>query len=207
MMEPQHKRSDDALLGRLKAGETQAFTELVKLYHTPMLRLATAIIGHAQAEEVVQEAWLSAMRSLNRFEGRSSLKTWLFSIAGNEAKSRLRKGRREVAMESATAGEPLFASDRFDDTGHWAQPPGHWHDDSPEALLSHEDFRRCLEKTLGNLPEQQRTVLLLRDQEEMALEEICNILAVTASNVRVLIHRARVRLHAMIEHFEETGTC
>jgi RNA polymerase sigma-70 factor (ECF subfamily) len=196
---------DDVLLQRLIAGEQPAFIELVRTYHAPMRRLAAAIIGDAQAEEAVQEAWLAAMRNLAGFQRRSSLKTWLFTIVGNEAKSRLRKARREVSLEGM--GDDLFAADRFAADGHWAQPPATWHDESPEALLSHEDFRRCLDKTLAAMPEAQRSVLMLRDADGLELDAICNILGISASNVRVLVHRARVRVHQMVEHFEETGTC
>lgn len=197
---------DAALLQRLRAGEADAFEQLVKTHHGAMLRIAKAIIGPAQAEEAVQDAWLAAIRNLATFAGRSSLKTWLVSIVRNEAISRLRKQKFEVSLGPDDGGQP-FGEGRFDHTGHWSPPPTAWHDDSPEALLSHEDFRRCLEKTLAKLPDQQRSVLILRDQEEMPLEEICNLLSITASNVRVLIHRARVRLYKMIEHFEETGKC
>lgn len=205
-MAPDNENRDVELLLRLRAGDKQAFVDLVRAYHAPMKYFAAAIIGEAQAEETVQDAWLAAIRHLDGFEGRSSLKTWLFTIVGNEAKSRLRKSRREVSIDTATAGE-AFAPDRFLADGHWAQPPGAWHDDSPEALLSREDFQHCLEKVLAALPVAQRTALLLRDQDGLDLDEICNLLDVSASNVRVLVHRARVRVHGMVEHFEETGTC
>lgn len=204
---PNHNTDDSLLLAGLMAGERAAFEQLVRTYHTAMKRFASAMIGDAQAEEVVQESWMAAIRHLSNFEGRSSLKTWLFTIVGNEARSRLRKGRREVFIEDQPGAESLFDKGRFAADGHWAQPPGLWHDDSPEALLSHEDFRRCLEKALQNLPETQRSVLLLRDLDELSLEDICNVLGLSASNVRVLIHRARTRIHSMVERFEETGTC
>lgn len=198
--------ADAALLQRLRAGEKIAFVELVQTYHLSMKYFAAAIIGDAQAEEAVQEAWLAVMRNLDNFEGRSSLKTWLFTIVGNEAKTRLRKTKREVSLDS-TATDNLFAPDRFHADGHWMQVPNAWHDDSPEALMSQEDFQRCLEKTLAALPAAQRTALLLRDQDGLELEEVCNLLEVSASNVRVLVHRARVRVYNMVEHFEETGQC
>lgn len=198
--------TDTALLQRLRTGDKQAFVELVQTYHVSLKYFATAIIGGAQAEEAVQEAWLAVMRNLDQFEGRSSLKTWLYTIVGNEAKTRLRKSKREISIDSMADGE-LFAPDRFLADGHWAQPPNAWHDDSPEALLSQDDFQRCLEKTLAALPAAQRTALLLRDQDGLDLDEICNLLEVSASNIRVLVHRARVRVHGMVEHFEETGTC
>jgi RNA polymerase sigma-70 factor (ECF subfamily) len=198
--------ADGDLVLRLRAGEKQAFVELVRIYHAPMRRVAAAIIGDAQAEESVQEAWLAVIRNLDSFQGRSSLKTWLFTIVGNEAKSRLRKSKREISAEELDI-EHLFAPGRFAADGHWARPPVTWHDESPEALLSYEDFQRCLDKTLAGMPALQRAILALRDEEGLDLESICNILGVSASNARVLVHRARTRVHAMVEHFEETGTC
>ena len=199
-------QADAVLLQRLRAGEKQAFVELVQTYHASLKHFAAAIIGAAQAEEAVQEAWLAVMRNLDNFEGRSSLKTWLFTIVGNEAKTRLRKSKREISIDAVEGGE-LFAPDRFLADGHWAQAPSAWHDDSPEALLSQEDFQHCLEKILAALPAAQRTVLLLRDQDGLDLDAICNLLGISASNVRVLVHRARMRVYGMVEHFEETGTC
>ncbi|MEZ5502358.1 MAG: sigma-70 family RNA polymerase sigma factor [Halioglobus sp.] len=204
--------SDADLLPRLLAGERVAFESLVRSYHQPMKRVAMAIVGEAQAEEAVQEAWLVAVRSLATFEGRSSLRTWLFSIVANEAKSRLRKertsrGRREVSLDALPDSGGLFDSDRWLSDGHWSEPPGQWHDASPEALLSHEEFRKCLDKTLAKLPDDQKAVLTLREIRGLELADICNILDISASNVRVLVHRARLQVYAMVEHFEETGTC
>lgn len=200
-----NSQDDATLLQRLRAGDKQAFVELVRAYHAPMKHFAAAIIGDAQAEETVQEAWLAVVGKLDSFAGRSSLKTWLYAIVGNEAKSRLRKSKREVSLDAA-AGD-LFPATRFLADGHWAQPPNAWHDDSPEALLSQQDFQYCLDRVLEALPAAQRTALLLRDQDGLDLDVICNFLGVSASNVRVLVHRARVRVYRMIEHFEETGTC
>ena len=149
---------------------------------------------------------MSAIQHLPSFEGRSTLKTWLFSIVINEARGRLRKGKREVRMDDPV-NEGLFDPDRFLDDGHWDKVPTLWHDNSPEALLSHEDFRDCLEETLAGLPEIQRSVLTLREYQGLELELICNILDISASNIRVLLHRARARVYAMAEHFEETGEC
>jgi len=205
-----HQRpvDDAALVARLRAGERAAFKELVRCYQGPLTRAAAAIVGDAQAEEAVQDAWLAAIRGLDTFEGRSSLKTWLFSILINEARGRLRKAKREVALDDCGLGdEGLFDPERFVGDGHWAQAPPLWHDHSPEALLSHADFLRCLEKLLAALPEVQRSVLTLREYQGLELEQICNILEISASNTRVLLHRARARVYAMVDQYEETGTC
>jgi RNA polymerase sigma-70 factor (ECF subfamily) len=196
------------LLARLRNGEPAAFEQLVRQHHGAMKRTAAAIVGDGQAEEVAQEAWLKAIRSLSAFEGRSSLRTWLFSILINEARGRLRKAKREIRIEDYGPGdEGLFDPQCFLEDGHWAQDPVLWHDQSPEALLSHEDFRRCLGEVLSALPEIQRSALTLRDYQGLEMEKICNILSVSASNVRVLLHRARAKVYAMVDQFEETGTC
>jgi len=200
-------RDDSELLARLIAGEVAAFEQLIRHFHHPMKRVAQAIIGEAQAEEVVQEAWLAVIKSLQDFQRRSSLKTWLFTIVANEAKSRLRKGKREVSIEDVAGNGGLYEESRWLSDGHWVDAPGEWHDNSPEVLLSYEDFRKCLDKTLAKLPDDQKAVLTLREYQGLELEEICNILDVSASNVRVLIHRARAKVYAMVEHFEETGKC
>jgi RNA polymerase sigma-70 factor (ECF subfamily) len=194
-------------VARLLAGEKSAFEEVVRSYHGPMKRAAVAIIGDAQAEEAVQEAWLAVIRNLASFEGRSTLKSWLFSIVINEARGRRRKARNEVALDSQPPADGLFDTQRFLPDGHWAQGPATWHDNSPEALLSHEDFRLCLDKTLQKLPNIQRSVLTLREHQGLPLDEICNILDISASNIRVQLHRARAKIYAMVEHFEETGKC
>jgi RNA polymerase sigma-70 factor (ECF subfamily) len=199
---------DAALIQRLLAGEQAAFEELVSTCHLSMKRVACAIVGQNDAEEVVQEAWLAAIQHLPTFRGDARLKTWLLTIVSNEAKSRLRKTRREVPLAGvAEDGSLEFFTNRFDQTGHWAAPPALWDHHSPEALLACEDFRACLEKVLAHLPDKQRAALVLCDADGLSLNEICNILGVSASNVRVLIHRARLKLHAMVEHYEETGTC
>lgn len=203
-----HISADATLLERLARGEQDAFEALVKRYHLPMKRVAAAIVGQGEAEEAVQDAWMAVIRHLPGFRGESSLKTWLFAIVGNEAKSRLRKTRREVSMDGVgDDGSLRLFSERFDATGHWLTAPPLWDQDSPEGLLSFEDFQRCLEKVVAQLPENQRAAMALCDMDGLPLEDICNILGVSASNVRVLIHRARLKVHGMVEHYEETGTC
>jgi len=200
--------TEATLIQHLLAGEQSAFEALVKMYHLPMKRVAAAIVGHGEAEEAVQEAWLAVIRHLPGFRGDASLKTWLFTIVGNEAKSRLRKARREVSLEGiGDDGILQLSNDRFDATGHWLPAPALWEHDSPEGLLSIEDFRRCLDKVLERLPDNQRAALALCDMDGLPLAEICNILDVSASNVRVLIHRARLKVYDMVDHYEETGTC
>ncbi|UTW07184.1 RNA polymerase sigma factor [Pseudomonas benzenivorans] len=199
--------ADTALLTRLLAGEQQAFRELVASYQGAMRAVAYAIVGSRNADEVVQEAWLAVVRSLDGFQGRSSLKTWLLTITANAAKTRLKQNRREVLLDDLPAPHGTIGDERFAQSGHWLLEPYAWHQDSPEALLSESELRECLEKTLVSLSELQSSVLLLRERQGLELEEICNLLDVSLSNVRVLLHRARLKVFATLEHFEETGQC
>lgn len=198
---------DSELLSRLLAGDQQAFRTLVATYQGAMRAVAIAIVGAAHADEVVQDAWLAAVRNLDGFQGRSSLKTWLLTITANTAKSRLRRVRRDVSLDDLPAPHGSLDETRFAADGHWSPAPLAWHEDSPEALLTEDELRLCLEKTLLSLSELQRSVLLLRERQGLELEEICNLLEVSLSNVRVLLHRARLKVFATVEHFEETGEC
>jgi RNA polymerase sigma-70 factor (ECF subfamily) len=199
---------DTQLLGRLLAGEQQAFKELVGTYQSAMRAVAYAIVGHRHADEVVQDAWLSVVRNLNRFEGRSSLKTWLLTITANSAKGRYKQNRREVLLDDLPSPHGTIDDDRFSAAdGHWLVAPFSWHQDTPEALLTENELRECLEHTLLSLSELQSSVLLLRERQGLELEEICNLLEISLSNVRVLLHRARLKVFATVEHFEETGEC
>ncbi len=199
--------NDSDLLTRLLAGEQRAFRELVATYQGAMRAVAYAIVGSRNADEVVQDAWLAVVRSLDGFQQRSSLKTWLLTITANTAKTRLKQHRREVLLDDLPAPHGSIGAERFAEDGHWAAAPFSWHEDSPEALLSEEELRECLEKTLASLSEMQSSVLLLRERQGLELEEICNLLELSLSNVRVLLHRARLKVFATLEHFEETGQC
>ena len=200
--------SDTDLLDRLLAGEQKAYRELVARYQGAMRAVAYAIVGSRNADEVVQDAWLAVVRSLSGFQGRSSLKTWLLTITANAAKGRYKQNRREVLLDDLPSPHGTIGDDRFSpDDGHWAVAPYAWHQDTPEALLTEGELRDCLEHTLLNLSELQSSVLLLRERQGLELEEICNLLEISLSNVRVLLHRARLKVFATVEHFEETGEC
>ena len=195
------------LLKRLLAGEQQAFRELVSTYQGAMQAVAYAIVGNRHADEVVQDAWLSVVRNLASFEGRSSLKTWLLTITANSAKNRYKQNRREVLLNDLPSPHGSVNGDRFSSDGHWLLAPYAWHHDTPEALLTEDELRECLEHTLLSLPQLQRSVLVLRERQGLELAEICNLLDLSLSNVRVLVHRARLKVFATVEHFEETGEC
>lgn len=199
--------NETEFLERLLAGEQQAFKELVDTYQSAMRAVAYAIVGNRQADEAVQDAWLAVVRSLPGFQRRSSLKTWLLTITANAAKNRYRQNRREVLLDDLPSPHGSIGDDRFAADGHWRVAPFAWHEDTPEALLSEDELRQCLEHTLLSLPQLQSSVLILRERQGLALEEICNLLEISISNVRVLLHRARLKVFATLEHFEETGQC
>ncbi|MFT6914431.1 MAG: RNA polymerase sigma-70 factor (ECF subfamily) [Motiliproteus sp.] len=195
------------LLPLLIQGDKASFKRIVEAYYGPMLGLARSIVGMAVADEVVQEAWLSVYKALPMFEGRSSLKTWILRITANEAKSRLRRESRYVSLEAISGGETELLPGRFQDNGHWSVPPGGWHDEGPDALLTNSEMGDCIESTLSGLPEQQQAVFRLKELEDYSFADLCNILDIGASNARVLLHRARISLYAKIEHFQESGEC
>lgn len=200
--------NDDDLIKGLLANDQATYLAVVKAYHTTMTGIARSIIGDAFAEEVAQEAWLSMAKGLPNFEGRSSFKTWLMRIVSNSAKSRLRRESRQVHLgEHSLDDSPVINPQRFTKQGHWQAPPKHWESDDPEMLLSSQQLGDCLDKTVDTLPNQQRAALEMFEQQEIPSQEICNILEVSESNLRVLLHRARSRIRNMIERFHEDGTC
>ena len=201
--------SDDALIDRLIAGDERAFSTLIKQHHGLMLNIARAIIGDAFAEDVVQEAWCKVHAHIAGFERRSALRTWLISIVSNEAKSRLRRESRQVSLEQLDGETPgsYLDGERFKSDGHWRAPIAHWGIESPDALMEERQLHRCINKTLELLPATQKAAFILRDLEQLPFDEICNILQVSASNIRVLVHRARLTLMQVIDRYQETGTC
>jgi RNA polymerase sigma-70 factor, ECF subfamily len=189
---------DDAVLvARLRAGDEDAFVELVERYHTSLLRLASAFVpGRAVAEEVVQETWLGVVRGIDRFEGRSSLKTWLFRILINRARSAGVRERRHALPSSSC--EPAVAPVRFAPDGHWRDPPTSWTDDADERLAA-ADALAAISRCLTDLPESQRQVVLLRDVEGRTAAEVCALLGLSDVNQRVLLHRGRARIRNLLE--------
>lgn len=200
-------------LAKLKNQDHQAFNQLVQQYHQSLITVARPIVGDSWAEEVVQEAWVSIFKALPKFQGRSSLKTWIYTILKNEAFSRYRKESKTVSLEAQLPDDQKdrsiddWLSSVFNKDGHWLNAPSGWDLSSPEALLQEEQLQKCIEHTLELLKPDQKAVFLLRDQDQLAMEEVCNILEITHSNARVLLHRARLKLFQVINHYQETGEC
>jgi len=198
---------DEAGLINQALDSDQGFRILVDRY-TPYMRIvACAIVGESQAVDVVQEAWVSIYRALPTFKQRCSLKTWIATITANTAKGYLRKQSRSPLLESLTDKTMGVIQERFDQQGNWSQPLAQWHDETPEALLANDELMACIKKIMTQLSEQQRAALSLKLFDGLPLDEICNILDVSSSNVRVLIHRARHKLLEHVAHFQTTGKC
>jgi RNA polymerase sigma-70 factor (ECF subfamily) len=199
------------LLERLRAGDERAFMDLVDRYHASLLRLARMYVASgAVAEEVVQEAWLGVLKGLDRFEGRSSLKTWIFRILTNVAKTRGQREARTIPFSSAwrpgpEATEPAVDPDRFLPADHdrwphhWAFAPTSW--ETPEESLLSGETRALILKTIEGLPGAQREVITLRDIEGWSSDEVCNALDITETNQRVLLHRARSKVRGALERY------
>jgi RNA polymerase sigma-70 factor (ECF subfamily) len=193
-----------ALLARLRSGDRDAFAALVARHGGAMLRLARSLVKDGTvAEEVVQEGWLSALEHLGGFEGRASLKTWLFRIVINGARTRLARDGRSVPFsalgELAEGDEPSVPEDRFAPDGHWKSPVAPWTVQDPERLAQAAETQALLQQAISELPEAMRAVLTLRDVEGLEADEICNLLSISVSNQRVLLHRARARVRLALE--------
>jgi RNA polymerase sigma-70 factor (ECF subfamily) len=188
--------ADAALLARLRDGDEQAFTDLVGRYHSSMLRLAMSFVSsQAVAEEVVQDTWLAVLRGLGRFEERSSLRTWLFTILVNRARS---TGEREARTVPVADAGPVVDASRFGPNGGWTLPPEDWAE-AAENRIDAAKLSGLLRGCLDGLPGRQRDVVLLRDVEGMSSAEVCQVLAISEANQRVLLHRGRSKLRQVLE--------
>lgn len=183
---------DTTLLDALRAGDDAAFASLVSKYHQRLLRFAESMVpNRAVAEEVVQDTWLGVVRGIDRFEGRSTVKTWLFHILANRARS---AGAREA--RSVPLGDPLDG--RFTAAGEWSRPPEPWSDAIDSRVVADELVSR-IKRCLPQLPAGQRQVLVLRDIEGLEPAEVCTLLGISAGNQRVRLHRARTQVRSMLE--------
>ncbi len=196
---------DRRTLAALRAGDEQAFAELVRRYQSPLLRVAMSYVRpRSAAEEVVQETWLGVLRGLPGFEGRSSLRTWIFRILANRARTRGVRERRSVPFSALGDGDPAVAPERFAADGSWASPPPAG--DLPDEALLTAEARALVLMAIEQLPDQQRAVITLRDVEGWSAAEVRDALDLSEGNERVLLHRARARVRAALEpYFAESA--
>jgi RNA polymerase sigma-70 factor, ECF subfamily len=193
------------LIAALRAGDEAAFMELVATHQAMMLRVASSYVRtRAVAEEVVQEAWLGVLHGIDRFEGRSSLKTWIFRILTNIAKTRaVREGRSLTFTDLEGPEGPTVDPDRFfaedhRSAGQWSTPPANWAGLPESRLLARETIDH-VRAAMGRLPVRQQQVIALRDVEGWSSEEVCQALEISEGNQRVLLHRARAAVRAALE--------
>jgi RNA polymerase sigma-70 factor (ECF subfamily) len=203
------RRGDAAVVAALRAGDEAAFVALVRAHHSLLHRTAMSYVSsRAVAEEVVQETWLGVLAGLERFEGRSSLRTWIFHIAVNIARTRAARERRCRPFSSIAGGDrgtagPAVDPDRFLSADHPAWP-GHWAGGpearaTPEQRLLSRETQDLIRAAIEALPPPQRLVVTLRDVEGWSAQETCDALDLTPANQRVLLHRARARVCAALE--------
>lgn len=205
-------QDERALVEALRKGDETAFTTVLNRYHTPLLRLARVYVpDQAEAEEVVQETWMGLLQGIKRFEERSSLKTWLFRILMNRAKTHAQRQGRSIPFSSLPGADDEQAGgwielDRFLPLDHpqwpggWKSFPQSWDEVPEERLLSLETFNH-IERAIQELPPAQREVITLRDIEGWTSDEVCNFLGISQANQRVLLHRARAWVRRALEQY------
>jgi RNA polymerase sigma-70 factor (ECF subfamily) len=204
-------REDTHVVEALRRGDEAAFAALVREYHSSLLRVALVYVAtRAVAEEVVQETWLGVLKGIDRFEARASLKTWIFRILSNTAKTRAQREGRTLPFSAlrnpAGVPEPAVEPERFrgpEDArwpGHWAAPPQSW---GPEERLLGKEAREVVAAAIDGLPPGQRAVVSLRDVEGWSGEEVCNALDLGETNQRVLLHRGRSKVRRALEDYLE----
>jgi RNA polymerase sigma-70 factor (ECF subfamily) len=191
-------------LARLRHGEDAAYRALIRRFHGSLIGVATSIIGsRAQAEEVVQDAWLAVFSGIGGFEGRSSVVTWLFSIVLNRARTRATREGRLVGLPALMEGTPpggrAVDVTEFKPDGHWIEAPRLWDQLDPERVIGGRQLWDHVMAAIDRLPAGQRAVIILRDIEGCDAEEACTLLNLTAENQRVLLHRARGRVRQAID--------
>ena len=202
---------ESELVAALRGGDEQAFAGLIDRYHASMMRVARSYVASREAaEDVVQETWLGVIKGLDAFEGRSSLKTWIFRILVNRARTRGQREARSLPFSAVASGgdEPVVDPARFYDSGRWAgfwSAPPTLHSPAEQQVIATEAAQQIL-AAIGRLPDSQRIVITLRDVEGLLASEVCDLLDISEANQRVLLHRARAKARAALERYlDSTG--
>ncbi len=207
---------DQEMAARLRAGDEAAFREIVREYGGRLARLARSFSRNdAVIEEAVQETWLAVIRGIHGFEGRAPLRTWIFGILANQARRLAVREHRhaQTALGGNLAAGSGSASETGDEretgmggNGMWVESPVPWGLENPESAMLTRETLQVIEAALADLPEAQRQVLLLRDVEGLGSEEVCNVLELSDTNQRVLLHRGRARVRRALDRYVKQGT-
>jgi RNA polymerase sigma-70 factor (ECF subfamily) len=201
-------KAEDTVIARLRRGDEGAFDELVNQHHSALIRMAMGYVADREvAEEVVQDTWMAVVDSLDRFEGRSSLRTWICGILIHKAKDRGVREKRHATFsdfepydnDNDEAVDPSRFQQSGEWVGHWAFPPQPWDDRTPEKLLASQQAVNAMQQAIEALPPTLREVLILRDVEGVEAKEVCEILKITETNLYVRLHRARERVRVAVE--------
>ena len=200
-------KAEGTLIARLRPGDEGAFDELVRQQHGALIRMAMGYVANREvAEEVVQETWMVVIESLSRFEGRSSLRTWIFGILIHKAKDRGVREKRHTTFsdfESYDDNEEAVDPSRFQQSGewagHWAFPPQPWDDRTPEKLLMSKQTVACMQRAIDALPVILKEVLILHDGDGVKTKDVCKRLNISENNLYVRLHRARERMRVAVE--------
>ncbi len=201
-------KAEDTILERLRRGDEGAFDELVNQHHSALIRMAMGYVADREAaEEVVQDTWMAVIESLNRFEGRSSLRTWICGILIHKAKDRGVREKRHTTFsafesyddDNEEAVDPSRFQQNGEWAGHWAFPPQPWDDQTPEKLLASQQAVNAMQRAIEALPATLKEVLILRDVEGVDAKEVCELLKITETNLYVRLHRARERVRVAVE--------
>ena len=201
-------KAEGALIERLRPGEERAFDELVTQQHGTLIRLAMGYVANRdEAEEVVQDTWMAVIQSLNRFEGRSSLRTWICGILIHKAKDRGVREKRHTTFsdfesyddDHDEAVDPSRFKQSGEWAGHWPFPPQPWDDRTPETLLVSKQAVDCMQQAIDALPVILKEVLILRDAEGVQTQDVCKRLNISETNLYVRLHRARERVREAVE--------
>lgn len=201
--------ADTEFLARLKSGDPAALRSLVERHHAALVGLAQTIVkSRSAAEDVAQETWLAVLANVSRFEERSALSSWIIAILLNKAKTHARREGRYTALadedDGGTDGVGI-APERFDETGHWRQPPLSFDGVTPERIVAGREMWRHVSQLIEALPAQQKAVLILRDVEGQSSAMVCDTLGLSPENQRILLHRARSRVRNALEALMETA--
>ncbi|WDR06299.1 RNA polymerase sigma factor [Devosia rhodophyticola] len=202
---PTAAMSDELLVVGLKKGDEAAFRQIFARENAALLAFARNFVREsAAAEEAVQDTWVAVIGGIGRFEGRSTLRSWIFSVLANIARTKAKRDGRVLSFSDMGYNDPAVDPDRFSGDGTWLSPPGRWSEINPERILGGRQLLAHAMAVLEQLPPNQRAVVQLRDLEGLSAPDACEILGITESNQRILLHRGRSRIRAAIEVLMDT---